>query len=332
MLAIMFGIGELALRRGIIIASPYLRWVPEVASGGPGPRILILGDSFFTRRAGHKDLQSELYGQLRGSGARIMNPSRPGIGPYQYLELLIEATPRFHPDVVLLSYYVGNDVMDVGCADDVDARLRKITTTPPPSLLARSFVAQHLGSIGREYVVRHPPLDWASLEAAGIPKEDVARARAFEVNPHVLVLGAARPDYFRDALLIESECVRRAWANTQRVLDEILRRSASARALVVPVIHPHTLQISTLHHDLYRRWKIKVDPSMLESRRPQAALLRYFKDHGIDALDLLPVFRAATTTPLYLDHDEHLAPAGEQLAAQHIARFLREHGLVRSGG
>lgn len=332
MLAILFGIGEFALRRGVLITSPYLRWVPQVASGGPGPRILILGDSFFARRPGEKDLHSELYDRLRGSGARIVNPSRAGIGPYQYLELLIEATARFHPDIVLLSYYVGNDHMDVGCADDVDARLRKITTSSPPSLLARSFVAQHLAAIGREYVVRHPHLDWASLEAAGIPKKDVARARAFEVNPHVLVLGAARSDYFRDALLLESECVRRAWANTQRVLDEILRRSASARALVVPVIHPHTLQISTVHHDLYRRWKIRVDPSMLEGRRPQDALLRYFEDRGIVALDLLPVFRALTTTPLYRDHDEHLTPAGEQVAAQQIARFLREHGLVRSGG
>ena len=41
---------------------------------------------------------------------------------------------------------------------------------------------------------------------------------------------------------------------------------------------------------------------------------------------------AATTGPLYFDHDEHLAPAGERLAAQEIAWFLREHGLVRPGG
>jgi len=332
MLALAFGIGELSLRRGVLVTPPYLHWVPQVAPGAPGPGILILGDSFFSRGSGQRDIQSELYDRLRGSGVWIVNPSRGGIGPYQYLELLIEATHRFHPDIVLLSYYVGNDLMDVGCSDDVNARVRKIIAAPPPSLLARSFLVQHLDSIGREYALRHPHFDWASLEGAGIPKEDVARARAFEVNPYVLMLGAARPGYFRDVLLFESECARRAWANTQRVLDEILRQSASAGAFVVPVIHPHTLQVSTFHHELYRRWKISVDPAMLEGRRPQDALLRYFKDHGLDALDLLPVFRAATTGPLYFDHDEHLAPAGERLAAQEIARFLREHGLVRPGG
>ena len=41
MLAIAFGIAELALRRGAIVTSPYLRWVPQVAPGSPGPRRLL---------------------------------------------------------------------------------------------------------------------------------------------------------------------------------------------------------------------------------------------------------------------------------------------------
>jgi hypothetical protein len=329
MVAILFGIAEFALRRGVIVTTSYLRWVPQLASGTHGPRILILGDSFLARQPGGGDTHSALYARLAGSGVQIVNPSRAGIGPYQYLELLLEATSRFSADLVLLAFYVGNDLMDVGCKDDVDIRLRKITTAAPPSLLERSFVLQHLESIGRGYLLLHPDVDWASLEAAGIPKEDVERARRFEINPYVVMLGAVCPDCFRDTLELETDCARRAWANTQKILDEILRRAAAAGARVVPVIFPHTLQVSPVHHDLYRRWKITVDHSMLEGRRPQDLLLRYYQERGIPALDLLPVFKAATAQ-LYFDRDEHLAPAGDRLAAQEIARFLGERGLVRS--
>ncbi|MEW6271849.1 MAG: hypothetical protein AB1689_21410 [Thermodesulfobacteriota bacterium] len=325
-LAASFLAAEVALRRGAGATEPYLRWTYRDEGTGGGPRLLILGDSFFTRWAGGDDVEQRLREGLRGTGVRILNPSVPGYGPYQYLETLIAALARTTPDVVLVSHYVGNDLMDVGCGADASRRLRRITAAAP-SLLERSFVVQHVAALAREYFMRHPGFDWSVLTEAGIPEDDVARARRFELNPYVVALGATYPRYYRDTLLFESACAARAWANTQHALDDIVRRASAAGARVVPVIFPHTLQVSRLHHDLYRRWRIEVSDDVLDARQAQDRLLDHYRARGVEALDLLPAFEAATAQ-LFWDDDEHLNPAGNALAGAEIARFLLERGVV----
>lgn len=326
-LAAAFAGAELALRRGVVESEAHLRWASRDDGSGDGPLLLVLGDSFFTRRAEGGDIEDRLREHLRGTGVRIVNPSFPGYGPYQYLGTLLRALRRARPDVILLSHYVGNDLMDVGCGADARERLREVVAEAPPSIVASSFVVQHLGAIVHDYLMRHPGFDWPALARAGIPEEDLAKARRFEVNPYVIELGARHPRYYRETLLLESECALHAWASTERTLDEILRRASAAQARVVPVIFPQTLQVSRLHHDLYRRWRIEVSDEFLVERRPQDRLLAFYRARGIEALDLLPAFRAATAQ-LYWDQDEHLNPAGDELAADEIARFLVARGLL----
>jgi hypothetical protein len=55
----------------------------------------------------------------------------------------------------------------------------------------------------------------------------------------------------------------------------------------------------------------------------QPALLQRLTAAGIATVDLLPAFRAASSTPrLYRRRDTHWSAAGNALAAQHIAAFL----------
>jgi hypothetical protein len=328
-LLVMLGAVELLLRLGIIPNEPQQRWIPVRASGSPGPRILILGDSFFTRRASSRDISDDLVDELSGTGAEVLNPSYPGYGPYQYLEMLVQGS-SFEPDIVLVAHYVGNDLMDVGCNDDPQARIRSSERRTWSAMLPRSFLALYATARFKDYATRHPAFDWAALEAAGIPKEEVDRARRFELNPYVLRLGATYPNYYRDVLLFQSDCAEQAWQRTRVVLDEILRQSSAMGARVFPVVFPHTLQVSRLHYDLYRQWKILVDDTMLETSEPQDRLRAYYREKGIEVVDLLPAFRASTA-PLYWVRDEHLNPDGDALSAKEIGRALHERGLVRPG-
>jgi hypothetical protein len=66
---------------------------------------------------------------------------------------------------------------------------------------------------------------------------------------------------------------------------------------------------------------------MHETRTPQDLLIDFFARHGIETLDLLPAFRAASG-PLFWQVDEHLNPTGDALAVSEIARLLDEKGLL----
>ncbi|MDG2306413.1 MAG: hypothetical protein P8R42_17540 [Candidatus Binatia bacterium] len=312
--------GELALRLGFPSTTSHQRWV--TGAGGSGPKLLILGDSFFSRLPAHEDIHDHLLEQVREWGIQILNPSRPGIGPHGYLELFVEAAQDFRPDVILVSHYVGNDLLDLGCTREIDQVMREATLSPLGRDLWRtSFLLLYLEDLARRYAMRSPDFDWSALEARGIPVEDIGRAKRFEVNPWVLGLGESRPSYYRETLLVDSDCAQRAWANTIVVLDEILLRAHALGAVVVPVVFPHTLQVNELHHALYASWQLEVDESMLQARRPQELLREYYASRGITMLDLLPPFKAAAER-LYWDTDEHLAPAGQALAAREIAVFL----------
>jgi hypothetical protein len=165
------------------------------------------------------------------------------------------------------------------------------------------------------------------MAAAGIPHEYLEKAQRLEVTPHIFQVAMVRPQYFEEVLLIRSECARRAWDNTEIILGEILAQAHASGALVVPVLFPHTFQVSRLHADLYSSWRIHVDEAMHETRIPQDLLIDFFARHSIETLDLLPVFRAARG-PLFWPEDEHLNPTGDALAVSEIARFLDEKGLL----
>jgi hypothetical protein len=65
--------------------------------------------------------------------------------------------------------------------------------------------------------------------------------------------------------------------------------------------------------------------------QPNRAAGRIAEQAGAAFLDLLPIFRQAAATssqPLHLRVDGHWTPAGERLAAEATAAFLRASGLL----
>lgn len=375
------GAFELLLRWNVVPNTYYLE---NRVLGGPAQNGLftfIIGDSFIA--PSQPFVADYIYPVLAPHGVRIRNTATPGTGPVQYLDDLRREGARYRPDVVLLSYYVGNDMADVGCVNDLEERLRG---TPSPPAWMRTYTMQYVREVlqrtfpGKVFFtpssrpgvtvggaslqpverasiysplngilrfgVRRPStvsgtflpseepphapdvqeVDYAKLREAGIPEEYIEAAKAGEINPWVVNFGAENPDYFRDQLLIRSECAQHAWENTKRALDLILEETAKLDADVFPVIFPNTLQVDTLHYSLYRAWKINVDDEMLVSDLPQQLLREYFLSRGIEPLDLLDAFRAEEEA-LYWERDEHMNVRGQQLSGEliseaFIARYL----------
>ncbi len=70
----------------------------------------------------------------------------------------------------------------------------------------------------------------------------------------------------------------------------------------------------------------------LESVSYQRRVSEYCASHGIDCLDLLPGFRAASapgSPRLYLQHDQHWTPAGHELAARLVAACLSRPPAIK---
>src|SRR5262249_28130289 len=83
--------------------------------------------------------------------------------------------------------------------------------------------------------------------------------------------------------------------------------------------------------DLCPRLEIHVDPAQYPTWSPARltdALAALLTERGVPFVDLAPVFREAGAEALFrLPHDFHWSAAGQALAAQHAARFLRAHKL-----
>jgi hypothetical protein len=303
---------------------------------GDGPLILILGDSFLAPLPGAV-LVDTLFALLGPRGVVIRNAARPGTGPVEYLRSIRNEGARHRPDVVLLGYYTGNDLVNVGCGGNLDQRL---APQPPVPRWKRMYTIQYVrqrvqerfpGRVLFQSVVPDPfaalrvllpgpaqQVDYDAMERAGVPQRYVDAARKGELNPWVVSLGSTYPDYYMDELLLSSDCARSAWEDTRRLLDMILEESERLGATVLPVIFPHSLQVSEAHCPLYAAWKIRVDTVMLRKFSLHDRLNEYFRSRGLEPLDLLGEFRRRDEM-LYWEFDEHMNWTGQRLAAHLVA-------------
>jgi hypothetical protein len=116
-------------------------------------RILGLGDSFafgwgVENRDSYLKLLETRLSSTRGRLHEVVNAGIPGFGTYEELELLRSVGLSYRPDLVLLSFYEGNDYANNGDAPRSrlieDGYLRDART--PPGLLSR--ISEHSVVIG----------------------------------------------------------------------------------------------------------------------------------------------------------------------------------------
>ena len=59
----------------------------------------------------------ELERELGGAYIEVMNFAVTGYGPNQYMAILTEYVPLFHPDIIMIGFFM-NDFEDVQISDD----------------------------------------------------------------------------------------------------------------------------------------------------------------------------------------------------------------------
>jgi hypothetical protein len=128
----------------------------------------------------------------------------------------------------------------------------------------------------------------------------------------------------------EVQADAKVWHPSERWIAEVATIARTHEVPAALVLIPDPLQV-----DASRFGSLLADLGLAASdydrHQPDARLTAFAQAQGMPVLDLLPSFDA-TSEPaaLYFRLDQHWTPAGHELAAAHIARFLTAERLVRS--
>lgn len=293
----------------------------EKASGRK--RIAVLGDSF-TAGLGVKDPEvfTEVVEKNLGEKTEVLNFGVNGFGPTQEYLLLKNRVLPYHPDLVLMIFYIGNDFDDTtNLTTWIDGYQRprailddrgKITFTniPVPKTSRSQGERMRMCSLPRSHVVDfldhllHHQRDKYALDV--LPPE--LRLCRKELDPSV----AAALPLLRGLL---------------RETDELCRRQGSRFAIVLA---PTVTQI----YD-ERYWKrIKSIYHLREEDYdlflPNKILAGIGAELGIPVLDLTPALRAEAGkgAELYYYKNRHWNAAGHRIAGLAIAAWLRQNNLL----
>lgn len=298
----------------------------------------------------------------------VINAGVSGWGTDQQLLWLRAEGVKYRPDLVVLAFFPGNDFQNVSEALEVanmgrihkpffyraseELKLRYYpfdpTAIPRPSsnkegptpAPAGGGTAQRLIGM-RTWLKGHS----AFYHFAAAVLDETAPGVALKLAdwglmdaPNATATAAMGPDYVPVAYGVYRRPLAEEWLAAIALAGDLVKALAQevtaqgGRLVMVAVPAPEQVYGERWERILRRYRAMQGKEWDLE--QPNRAAAQIAAAAGVPFRDLLPAFRQAATTtrqPLHLRVDGHWTPAGERLAAEATAAFLRELGLLAPG-
>lgn len=229
----------------------------------------------------------------------------------QYLYLK-EKWPSFNPKIVVLGYYVGNDILDFEKHNwtKQDANLNPLTITSnfyyvdDKSRLRKWFeIEVHKGFLYKmDRILSKYSHIWVFLKRAYIG--------LFLVDPvpnHLINY----PEGYNKNLL-----------KSERMLNQINKLTKSYNTTLIVLLIPTKTQILDSDWEIYKKF---YGPNV-NRFNPQYNIITFCKNKNIRCIDLLPEFLGKKD--LYFKKEGHWNEKGHALAAQILYEYLVENKLV----
>lgn len=331
-------------------------------------RVIVVGDSFVAGYGVAEEhlltvrLEDELNSPAAapsGLGAKpvsrteIVNVGRSGSSTVRELDLYEMLGRKFSPDIVILVYFYGNDLVEVL---QEQTRTELAVWHPPGGLLRRSAYAccpnlylqlalvrlsqrqvrdfdakpedEVLADIRRDAVARGRDADAAADAYVRLPESIRRHVVSGLLSEQRVIDSCVEPDRLVRALDPDDDFFQRAWGRTEEHL-ELLRQSVArdgARLIVAGI--PAPVQIDPRSLEFHRELGYDLRDDWL-TRRPRVAeaLADWAQRSTVTFYDLTDDLRGADED-LYFIEDVHFTPAGNSRAAKLIAQFLRNSKLV----
>lgn len=283
-------------------------------------RILFLSDSFGygygveAEETCAEVLERSLAARLAPRPIEVVNAGGPSYGQREMATLLARVAATVEPDLVLATFFFGNDL-----ADNLSSGF-----TERGGLLLTPYAASIVdGSPRLSFALEHSDL-WVLLERLWLDRK---RPRSTPVDPESLDVQAPGIRWIAEHPDDEAE---RQWQALEQELGRIQRTSSERGAHAALVLVPMPYQFDASRWEALRARHALSDGDYdleLVSRRLAEACASV----GIPVLDLAQAWRGRTDgESLYFSVNRHWNAAGHQAAAAAVEAFLVERGWLEN--
>jgi hypothetical protein len=265
-------------------------------------RIIALGDSFAFGVVPYQHNYLTLLEQhLNSNGLRteVINMGIPGTGPRNYLALLLNEGLQLQADMVLVSFYIGNDFGDpIG--------VRRVKLHEYSDVIA--FI-KYVIDLNRKYQGR---------VIHDRPNYDDTISN-FTDDAYLQIVKRSIWMYMKRARL------KKEFADGVGHLVRIKEVCDWSKMALKVVIIPDELQVNpALQAKVLQA--LNVSSGAVDFTLPNRFLREQLQAYHVDHLDLLESFLAnSLQMNLYRPNDAHWNIAGNKLAANLLARYVSEH-------
>ena len=284
-------------------------------------KVLILGDSFIKIDG---PLNQRLQQEMKADGISVLNLARDGMGPFDYLNAWETKGKSLAPDMVILSYFVGNDLTGVQYFDDTQKNSKRLLEKKSriKSLLQKSYLYRYLKQM-INYRRPSPFVDWDKAEQKGMDPHLLELAKHWKMNIWFVDMSNNHPDYLRDNLLMQSKESLEAWGKVKNIIRKIDQDCKNQRASFLTVIFPAGLQIHETE-SFFKSLRLNWDEKLLGTEIPQQKFSAFCKGENLSCYDFLPDFKEGDKHPLYRgdEYDDHLNEAGNQRVAAKLRELI----------
>jgi lysophospholipase L1-like esterase len=320
----------------------------------PGTRrIVVVGDSFVAGYGVADDavFTTRLEALLKGESklaVEVINVGRNGTSTIRELDLYTMIGRRFMPDVVVLCYFLGNDLREVVEEHDQQelsqwhpqGTVRRAAYALCPNLyLELALVkmsaearaasqprgeAQVLAALKRSCEQEGGDLDAATAAYQRLPPHVKWALENGQMREHLVFSACFDPGRIRRSLNSDDGYFEKAWPRTQRHLELLRHAVAADGAKLAVMVIPDAVQIDASAQHFAAEIGYQIDRGWLDRPcRTQQAVAAWCEGAGVPYLDLTEGLRQSKE-PMYFKQDGHFNAAGHQRTAELLAEFLRD--------
>jgi lysophospholipase L1-like esterase len=280
------------------------------------------------------------------TATEVINVGRTGSSTIREYDLYRLIARRFSPDIVVLAFFLGNDLREVVEEHDQDELRRwhpqgfvrraayglcpniylelallKLSAEQRASLQPQDD-DDILAIIRRECAARGADFTAAESAYRRLPPEVREGLAQGKMRQQQIIPACYDPGRLRRSLAPDDAYFDRAWPRVKRHLDLLHEAVTSDQAQLVLLIIPDGSQVDRPTHEFTAAIGYDVDPAWLTGTcRTREAVLAWSRSAGVPVLDLTEVFRQSET-PLYYTQDGHFNHAGHQRTAELLTECL----------
>jgi hypothetical protein len=293
-----------------------------VARRADRPLIALVGDSFGSCTLPRMFHYSSVLREHLPA-ADVANIDVPGIGPPEYLHLIRSEAAPLHPDLVIVTVYVGNDLHD-DYSDRRSHRALRLVFDPENALIA--LVPARLASLRAE---RRRLADGLATGAVASGSVVETREQALALYPWLADPGleptTLSASVYQDAMTtaLRDGCDPRGFSFDALGAQLLEMRDAARPARFAIAVLPAEFQVED---DAWSAVLEHAGPGDWERERPQALIQALCQQADIACLDLLPALRGVEPLDdgrlhVYMRQETHFNARGCQVAGRELAVF-----------